>query len=172
MTTELFLIRDARDDERDTVRDLSLAAYERYATIMAPAAWAGLRQAIQGALESPGPAERIVAAAPGGALLGSVLLFPPAQGAPDAGGRMVWPELRVLAVAAPARGQGVGEALVRECARRTRAAGFPALGLYTSESMREAIRLYERLGFQRVPEHDFHPPGAELVKAYRLELEA
>ncbi|HEU4326544.1 MAG TPA: GNAT family N-acetyltransferase [Roseiflexaceae bacterium] len=169
---ETFHIRDAREDERGALRDLSLAAYEQYATIMAPTAWAGLRQAIQGALDASGPAERIVAAAPDGTLLGSVLLFPPARGEPSAGGRMVWPELRVLAVAAQARSQGVGEALVQECARRARAAGFPALGLYTSESMREAVRLYERLGFQRVPEHDFRPPGAELIKAYRLELEA
>ena len=31
------LVRDARDDERDVVRDLTLLAYGEYATIMAPA---------------------------------------------------------------------------------------------------------------------------------------
>jgi hypothetical protein len=34
--------------------------------------------------------------------------------------------------------------------------------------MRAAIRLYERMGFVRVPEQDFQPAGAELVKAYQL----
>jgi hypothetical protein len=37
--------------------------------------------------------------------------------------------------------------------------------------MRAAVRMYERLGFVRVPEHDFQPEGAELVTAYRLRLD-
>ncbi|GAB4210390.1 MAG: GNAT family N-acetyltransferase [Roseiflexaceae bacterium] len=172
MSTATFHLRDARDDEREAIHDLTLASYEQYATIMAPSAWAALRGALVAALASPGPVERIVAEGSDGVLLGSVLLFPPNQGTPDAAGRMAWPELRLLAVAPAGRGQGVGEALVRECARRTRAAGFPALGLHTSDSMREAIRLYERLGFQRAPKYDFRPPGAELVKGYSLRLEA
>jgi ribosomal protein S18 acetylase RimI-like enzyme len=44
------------------------------------------------------------------------------------------------------------------------------LGLHTSRSMRAAVRLYERMGFVRDPEHDFHPPGAELVEGYLLRL--
>ena len=35
------LVRDARESERDAVRDLTLRAYGEYATVMAPAAWAG-----------------------------------------------------------------------------------------------------------------------------------
>jgi hypothetical protein len=30
--------------------------------------------------------------------------------------------------------------------------------------------MYEKMGFERAPEFDFHPPGAELVTAYRLQL--
>jgi ribosomal protein S18 acetylase RimI-like enzyme len=37
--------------------------------------------------------------------------------------------------------------------------------------LRVAIHLYERLGFVRAPEYDFQPPGAEVVKAYRLPLD-
>lgn len=43
--------------------------------------------------------------------------------------------------------------------------------MHTSVSMRAAIRLYERMGFVRAPEHDFRPPGAELVEGYRLRLD-
>jgi ribosomal protein S18 acetylase RimI-like enzyme len=86
--------------------------------------------------------------------------------------RAGWPELRLLAVAPMARGAGVGQALVDECVRRARASGHSELGLHTSESLRAAVRMYERMGFERAPEHDLRPEGAELVMAYRLPLNA
>jgi ribosomal protein S18 acetylase RimI-like enzyme len=59
---------------------------------------------------------------------------------------------------------------VDECVRRARASGASELGLHTSESLRAAIRMYERMGFERAPEFDFQPEGAELITAYRLDL--
>jgi GNAT superfamily N-acetyltransferase len=169
MTTDALVIRDARPDERDAFRALTLRAYEQYAAIMRPEAWAGLAGAVGAALEVEGP-DRIVAER-GGRLLGSVMLFPPAvdayrgQTGPASG-----PELRLLAVAPEARGQGVGQALVEECIRRARRMGAAELGLHTSKSMAAAMRMYLRMGFVRAPEHDFQPPGAELVQGYRLPL--
>jgi GNAT superfamily N-acetyltransferase len=81
-----------------------------------------------------------------------------------------WPELRLLAVAPSARGQGIGAALVVECVRRAERAGACALGLHTSASMRAAICIYERMGFERVPEYDFGTKGSELVMAHCLRL--
>ncbi len=60
--------------------------------------------------------------------------------------------------------------MMHECIERARRAGATELGLHTSDSLRVAIHLYERLGFVRAPEYDFQPPGAEVVKAYRLPL--
>jgi ribosomal protein S18 acetylase RimI-like enzyme len=163
-------IRDAREDERPAIRELTLAAYAEFADIMAPTAWTGLERAVRNALDSDGPAERIVAEREG-RLLGSVMLYPPAVDA--YGGEVAkasWPELRLLAVDPAIRGQGIGQALVDECVRRARASGASELGLHTSESLRAAIRMYERMGFERVPEFDFQPEGAELVTAYRLDL--
>jgi hypothetical protein len=37
--------------------------------------------------------------------------------------------------------------------------------------MRAALRMYERMGFVRAPEYDFHPQGAEQVWGYRLPLD-
>lgn len=174
--TDDVIVRDARDDERDAVRALTLRAYAGYASVMTPQAWAGLEGAVRAALDEWAPAERIVAEHTGtfaGQLVGSVALYPPAA---DAYGglarRAAWPELRMLAVAPEARGLGVGQRLVDECVRRARRMGAAALGLHTSASMRAAIRMYERMGFERVPEHDFRPEGAELVTAYRLRLSA
>jgi GNAT superfamily N-acetyltransferase len=170
-TTSRFSIHDARADEHAAIRELTLAAYAEFATIMAPTAWAGLQQALQAALDAEGAAERIVAEMDG-TLLGSVMLYPPTA---NAYGNAIagegWPELRLLAVAPAARGQGVGTALVEECKRRARRAGARVLGLHTSESLRAAIRMYEHMGFVRAPAGDFHPSGAELIMAYRLMLD-
>jgi len=164
-------IRDARGEEYAAIRTLTLAAYAEYATSMTPSAWAGLEHAVLLALDGESAAERIVAELDG-TLIGSVMLCPPAVGAyGGALDHIDWPEVRLLAVAAAARGQGVGTALMHECVRRARRAGARALGLHTSESLRIAIGMYERMGFVRVPGYDFHPSGAELVMAYRLSLD-
>jgi GNAT superfamily N-acetyltransferase len=164
------VIRDARPAERAEIRELTMGAYAQYAAVMAPAAWEGLESALLAALGTEEEAERIVAER-AGRLVGSVMLFPPESRAyAGVAGGAANPELRLLAVAAEARGEGIGEALVRECARRARRRGATALGLHTSESMRAAIRMYHRMGFARDPGHDFQPPGAELVQAFRLEL--
>jgi ribosomal protein S18 acetylase RimI-like enzyme len=164
-------VRDARGDERAAIRDLTLRAYAEYATVMAPSAWAGLERAVRAALEAEDGAERVVAERRG-ALVGSVLLYPPSADAyGGATGRLGWPEVRLLAVAPEARGQSVGRALMDECVRRARRAGAAELGLHTSASMRAAMRMYARMGFVRAPEHDFRPEGAELVEAYRLRLD-
>ena len=163
-------IRDARPDERAAIRELTWAAYREFTDVMTASAWAGLRQAVLTGLEAEGALERIVAELDG-ALVGSVMLYSPGANAYAATLASAGvPELRLLAVAPQARGQGVGTALIEECARRARRSGATALGLHTSESLRAGIRMYERMGFVRSPEGDFQPEGAELVMAYRLEL--
>jgi len=163
-------VRDARPEERGAVRALTLRAYAEYAAVMAPAAWAGLDAAVRAALDGDGGEARIVAER-GGELLGSVMLFPPAADAYGAAAeRAGWPVLRLLAVAPEARGRGIGQALVQECVRRARGMGAAELGLHSSESLRAAIRMYERMGFRRAPERDFRPEGAELVMGFRLPL--
>lgn len=167
-----LLIRDAREDERDAIENLTLEAYAEYALVMAPGAWAALRQAVLTSITDESPAERIVAEQ-SGRLIGSVLLFPPVEGAySGAVERLPWPELRALAVAPAGRGKGVAKALIDECVWRARRAGAIELGLHTSDSMRVAMRMYERMGFVRAPEYDFQPEGGELVKAYRRSLAA
>jgi ribosomal protein S18 acetylase RimI-like enzyme len=164
-------VRDARPEEHAAVRDLTLRAYSQYADVMEPTAWAGLAGAVRSGLASRDDQVQRMVAILDGRVVGSVMLYPPAvnayggevEGAP-------WPELRLLAVSPEARGRGVGERLVEECIRRAREMGADALGLHSSRSMEAAIRMYRRLGFERAPEFDFHPEGAELVEAYRLPL--
>lgn len=166
----VITIRDATSDERSMIRDFTLRAYAEYAEIMDPVSWAGLSQALQDALASDAPIERIVAD-DDGHIVGSAMLYAPDA---DAYGtltpRTSAPEIRLVAVAPETRGRGIAKALVEECIRRARAQGATEVGLHTSRSMRAAIAMYADLGFVRAPERDFQPPGAELVEGYRLPL--
>jgi hypothetical protein len=88
------------------MRSSTLAAYAEYAIIMSTPAWTALRQALHTALNMEEAIERIVAEQDG-ALIGSVLLYPPTANAyGDALARAGWPEIRLLTVL-PGR---VGEA--------------------------------------------------------------
>ena len=77
---------------------------------------------------------------------------------------------RMLVVDPTARGQGVGHLLVSACLDRARAAGKRRMVISTDPRMRSAHRLYERLGFTRLPERDWSPmPGIDLL-VYTREL--
>ena len=166
-----LVVRQAGPEDRATVARLTLLAYREYATSMEPDAWAALEAAVHASLADDAGVTRLVAVQDG-AIVGSAALYAPQFAAyGDLASPAAWPEVRLVAVAPEARGRGVARALVEECIRRARAAGATAVGLHTSRSMRAALRLYERMGFVRDPEHDFQPPGAELVEGYLLRLD-
>jgi GNAT superfamily N-acetyltransferase len=161
-------LREARPGDRDAIVDVTLAAYQEYATQMS--IWAPYRQNILATLANPRPATQLVAERDG-TIVGTVLLYPASPaGAAAAPGQGRWPEVRLLAVAPSARGQGVAHALMQECVRRAREAKADALTLHTMSAMRAALRLYTRMGFQPAPELDFQPAPGFTVNGYRLTL--
>lgn len=107
----------------------------------------------------------------GGQVVGSVTyvdgLTPLSEGNdPDAG------SIRMLGVSIDARGHGVGEALVNACIARAVASGRQRVRLSTRQSMKSAVRIYERLGFRRDPEHDRSPTPEMNLLAYVLDLDS
>lgn len=85
-------------------------------------------------------------------------------------------DIRLLGVAHSARGRGIGELLTRHSLRLARIRGARQLSLETSPLMPAARRLYERLGFHRLPTRErlIHlDSGTELqLLAYGYELTA
>ncbi|MGY1833710.1 GNAT family N-acetyltransferase [Blastococcus sp. SYSU DS0510] len=108
-------------------------------------------------------ADLLVARDGAGRLVGSVAFVPGGEfgevlESPDEAG------FRMLVVDPRAQGRGVGAALVEECLARARAAGRRRVVISTGSRMTAAHRLYERLGFTRLPERDWTPlPGIDLL---------
>ena len=168
--TKDFHIRDARDDEREAIKEVTVAAYEEYSAVIPWHFWEAYQQHILMTIDSEGSVERIVAEHKG-TVIGSVLFYPSLDNVyPGVRVDVDWPEVRLLAVVPGARGQGVGTALMDECERRASRAGATMLGLHTMEMMQVAIAMYERRGFERAPELDFYPAEGVLVKGYRRSL--
>ncbi|MBO0847210.1 MAG: GNAT family N-acetyltransferase [Nocardioides sp.] len=103
-------------------------------------------------------------------ILGSVTICPPGSpwrqaSQPDEG------EFRMLAVAPPARGAGVGSALVDLVVARFQQEGARAIVMLTLPTMRSAHRIYEHVGFVRAPELDWSPTDVVHLLGYRLDLQ-
>ena len=76
----------------------------------------------------------------------------------------------MLAVDPAARGRGVATLLVRACLERARAAGASRVVICTSTTMLVAHRLYQRLGFTRLPDRDWSPSEGVQLLAYVHDL--
>jgi ribosomal protein S18 acetylase RimI-like enzyme len=160
-----FEIREAREDEYEAAGELCVLAY----AALEGETDLGYSGALRDVATRAEVVPVLVAAEPGGRLLGTVTYVPgPGPYAeterPDEAG------FRMLAVAPWAQGRGVGRALVEQCIARARAEGKAAIAIVTRPSMHAAHRLYESLGFARDPSGDFEFEPDEWLWGYRLAL--
>jgi ribosomal protein S18 acetylase RimI-like enzyme len=160
-----FVVREARPEEYDELGRITVEAYRRageteddyYPELLDVAARARHVPLLAAVEEGSGR------------LLGTAT-FVPGPGPYHEGDFGDVASMRMLAVAPAAQGRGVGRALVAECIARTRAGGRTGIALYTRPFMTAAHRLYESLGFRRVPERDWEFEPGEWLWAYRLDL--
>jgi GNAT superfamily N-acetyltransferase len=171
-------VRDATTDDLDAARAVAAAANAEFATVMGERLFAGYLANVldvEGRLRDA----HLLVAERDGSIVGTITLYPDihAEGMPvrlpdgTAG-------IRATAVAPEARGHGVGRTLVEAAIGRARDVGANAVALHTAVFMQDAMRLYERCGFRRLPEHDYRAneffgavDGQPLdALAFRLEL--
>lgn len=165
-------IRDAKEEEGTFIREQRVYSYKEHAKHIPEGHWEALKRSISSEADIQPGVERIVAESDG-EIIGSVALFPAKtdayNGYIDA---LDYPEIRMLAVTPAARGKGVATALITECIQRSKEKGYSSIGLHTGQFMESAMRLYESLGFERLPQFDFEPAGdGIIVKAYRLTFD-
>ncbi|MFJ7509379.1 GNAT family N-acetyltransferase [Peribacillus simplex] len=165
-------IRKALFYEVEMIREQRVKAYEEHAQSIPEGHWDTLKKAISSDADEQRDVELLVAEFDG-EVVGSVALFPAKSDAYKGLVDMLdYPEIRMLAVTPQARQKGVAEALIQECIRRTKVNGSQYIGLHTADFMKTAMRLYERMGFVRLPQFDFQPADdGIIVKAYRLSIE-
>lgn len=112
---------------------------------------------------------RVFVAEQGDTVVGVVALSAP--GAPgQAVAQAGEAELSRLVVSAPARQLGIGRALVGNCHELARASGWSAIALWSRPYQTAAHRLYESLGYRRLPERDRVDDSGHERLALRLEL--
>jgi ribosomal protein S18 acetylase RimI-like enzyme len=164
-----LLLREARSDELDMVSRLIRDAYHQYENFLAPEAWKFYVEDMMDVRKRLKESQLIVAELDG-QLAGAVTLYLDAGHSSQGGWPSGWASIRLLSVHPTYRGRGIGRALMDECIRRCRDQGLATIGLHTTEIMNVARRMYERMGFVRVPEFDFYPRPGVVVMAYRLDL--
>ncbi|MBN8202793.1 GNAT family N-acetyltransferase (plasmid) [Cytobacillus firmus] len=168
----MLKIRDALINEGEWIREQRVNAYGEHEKKIPKRHWDTLKKSILSDTDEQVDVELLVAEL-NEEVVGSVVLYPAKsdayEGLIDS---LNYPELRMLAVAPHVRNKGIGEALVNECIRRAKAKGFQFIGLHTADFMNSAMRLYERMGFVRLPQFDFEPADdGIIVKAYRKTIE-
>jgi len=169
---EMLHIREVLNNEIGWVREQRVRAYEEHAQTVPIEHWNALKRAILSDTDAQTGVEFLVAELDG-EVVGSIVLYPAKSDAYDGlVDELDYPEIRMLAVSPNARSKGIAEKLVSECIKRAKQKEYKYIGLHTADFMTSAMRLYERIGFERQPQFDFEPANdGIIVKAYRLAIE-
>lgn len=125
-----------------------------------------------GDLTSVASTEIIVAKSSKGKIIGAVVFFGEMKNY-GSGGTAVDEKnacgFRLLAVDPDARGLGIGKALSKACIERTQGLGKKTIVIHSTDVMKVAWGMYERLGFQRALDLDFMQQELK-VYGFRLKL--
>lgn len=176
MTTVTTTVRAARAEELTGIRGLLTAAYRQYAADMPAELFRRYLADLTDLDRGAGHATTLVALH--GDTLAGTARFYPAGTVDELALPADWAWCRAIAVHPDRRRAGIGQVLLADCVRRAAETGAAALSLHSTTFMRDGIRIYQRIGFQRAPEWDVtavehygvDEPDAFVAHAYRLDL--
>jgi GNAT superfamily N-acetyltransferase len=163
-----FQIRPVRPEEYAALGDLTVAAYRALPCVMPHQDTYDIQ--LRDVARRAAVSCVLAAVTPAGELLGGVTYVSGPDDPYSEELREGEAGIRMLAVEPAKHGRGIGHALTQACLDRARSDGRRRMVLHTCAWMPDAIRLYEGMGFRRVPGIDFAPaPGLDLI-AYALDL--
>ena len=163
-----FEIRPARPEEFATIGDITVEAYTA-GGFLGPNAEPAYVDKLRDAASRAEHAELVAAVDADGTVLGTVTVVHPGTRYSEVS-REGELEFRMLAVRPSATGRGIGAALTGAVLDRARELNAQRVVLSSLHIMTAAHRMYERLGFTRLPARDWSPaPGIRLV-AYSYAL--
>lgn len=131
----------------ETIAALNVMAYAEFASYLPPGSWESMQKNLRNIKARSEVAEFIICHS-GHDIIGSVAYCPAGKGDPA----IFKPDMAsilLLAVHPQHRGQGIAKALTVECIAKAKKDQTSSMGLFTSELMQSAQRLYRSLGFQQ-----------------------
>ena len=133
-TASRLRLRDAQPGELNAVSSLLAEVYGEFRPHFPLDAWERYLGEIVDVRSRLGDSELIVAEEEG-RLVGTVGFYPDASRSALERWPAAWASIRTLAVLDAARGNGIGEALARECLQRARQRRARTVGLHTNPLM-------------------------------------
>lgn len=148
-------IRDAKQGDFDEIRAVAAVANEEFRLPMGETLFAGYLANVLD-IELRARDATVLVAISDNEVVGTISVYrdinqegmPAAFPAGTAG-------IRSTAVSPAVRGEGIGTALVNAAVALAKSFGAPSVALHTAACMESAMRIYERHGFRRAPEHDY-----------------
>ncbi|WP_088067182.1 GNAT family N-acetyltransferase [Gottfriedia luciferensis] len=169
MSTQRLIIREAKPNEIDNIKKVLVEAYEQYAAILSKEQWENYKNSIIDATDHSNTKTKLVALADN-VMLGACFIYDSAEKAYGLSKLEINdPIIRLLGVSPKARGLGIATELIRASCNLSLEWGNDRIVLHTSDIMKSAIKLYERIGFKRAQQYEFMN-GDTLVKSYELNI--
>ena len=169
-----FIIREAKTDEFEKLGQLMVSVYSHLKDFPDQTEQPKYYEMLTniGQLTDKPDTKLLVAVSDDEELLGSVVYFSD-MAQYGSGGTAVHEKhvagFRLLTVDSRSRGMGVGQALSNKCIQLARKKKHKRVVIHTTNAMKIAWKMYEKLGFRRSPDLDFKQEELQ-VFGFRLEL--
>ncbi|WP_018126857.1 GNAT family N-acetyltransferase [Balneola vulgaris] len=175
MSKSSFIIREAQPEEHQALGAIMVDVYSSLEGFPQPDEKPGYYQMLQnvGELTQKESISIFVALSSTDKVLGGVVYMRRLKDYGAPGLVTTIPQasgFRLLAVLPETRGMGVGKALIQKCIDQTKVDGNQQLIIHSTEFMKVAWGMYERMGFSRFPDIDFQQ-GQLNVYGFKLNID-